>query len=260
MIRSVIVVFAMVVLTACATSPTGRGQLLLFPESQMVQMGQLAFQEVKQKTPVSTNAGMNSYVQCVARAITRVVAPETTWEVTVFKDKSANAFALPGGKIGVNTGMLDVAENQHQLATVIGHEIAHVKANHSNARLSSAYATQAGLSLVELLAGSMTSQKQQLMGLLGLGVQVGILLPYSRGQESEADILGLEYMARAGFNPQESIALWQNMAKQGGQQPPAFLSTHPSHGSRIQQLQRSMPQALEMYRQARAQGRTPDCG
>lgn len=260
MLRSVVVACVMVVaLTACATSPTGRRQLRLFPDNQMAEMGRLAFQEVKQKTPASANARANRYVQCVAQALTRVVAPETSWEVTVFEDRTANAFALPGGKIGVNTGMLDVAQNQHQLATVIGHEIAHVKAHHGNARLSSAYATQAGLSLVELLAGAMTTQKQQVMGLLGLGAQVGILLPYGRSQESEADILGLEYMARAGFDPQESVTLWQNMSRQGGQQPPEFLSTHPSHGSRIQQLQRHMPQALELHRQARAQGRAPDC-
>jgi predicted Zn-dependent protease len=179
--------------------------------------------------------------------------------VTVFQDKSANAFALPGGKIGVYTGLLDVAKNQHQLAAVIGHEIAHVQANHSNARLSTSYATQAGLSLVQVLAGAAGPEKQQLMGLLGVGAQVGVLLPYGRSQESEADVLGIEYMARAGFDPRESVALWQNMSRAGGQQPPEFLSTHPAHGTRIEQLNAHMSKALALYKQAQARGRTPDC-
>jgi predicted Zn-dependent protease len=249
-----------VFLTACATSPTGQTQLQLFPEEQMLEMGQAAYQEIKQQTPISQDPQVNQYVRCVAAAVIQEVEGNTSWEVTVFQDNTANAFALPGGKIGVNTGMLDVAENQHQLATVIGHEIAHVKANHSNARLSASYATQAGLALVQLLTGAASPEKQQLLGLLGLGAQVGVLLPYGRAQESEGDILGLTYMARAGFDPQQSIALWQSMAKAGGPQPPAFLSTHPSHGSRITELRKRMPEAIALSRQARAMGKTPHCG
>jgi len=174
----------------------------------MAEMGQTAYQELKQQTPVSDDPGVKRYVQCVAQNLTGVIERDTAWEVTVFDDKAANAFALPGGKIGVYTGLLDITENQHQLAAVIGHEIAHVQANHSNARISNAYATQAGLTLVQLLTGATGAEKQQLMGLLGLGAQVGVLLPYGRSQESEADTLGLNYMARAGFDPRESIALW----------------------------------------------------
>jgi predicted Zn-dependent protease len=179
--------------------------------------------------------------------------------VTVFQDKAANAFALPGGKIGVNTGLLEVATNPHQLATVIGHEIAHVQAHHGNARMSASYATQAGLTLAQVLAGASSPEKQQLIGLLGAGAQVGVLLPYGRSQESEADRLGLEYMARAGFDPQESVNLWRNMSETSGSQPPEFLSTHPAHGTRIQQLEAQMPTALNLYRQAQAQGKTPNC-
>jgi predicted Zn-dependent protease len=225
----------------------------------MAQMGRAAYQEIKKETPTADNPSVERYVRCVATAITRVVAPDTDWEVTVFKDKSANAFALPGGKIGVHTGMLDVAKNQHQLAAVIGHEIAHVQANHGNARMSTAYATQAGLMLVEVLAGAASPEKKQLMGLLGVGAQVGILLPYGRSQESEADVLGIEYMARAGFDPRQSVELWQNMEKAGGQQPPEFLSTHPAHGTRIEQLNAHMSKALKLYKRAQAQGRTPNC-
>ena len=258
-IRLVLGVFILIGITACATSPTGQPQLHLFPEDQVAEMGKAAYQEIKQKTPISQDAGLNQYVQCVAQAITRVVAPDTSWEVTVFQDKAANAFALPGGKIGVNTGLLEVATNQHQLATVIGHEIAHVQADHGNARMSASSATQTGLALVQIIAGAASPQKQQLIGLLGAGAQVGILLPYGRSQESEADHLGLEYMARAGFNPQESVNLWRNMAEGSGSQPPEFLSTHPSHGTRIEQLEAQMPTALNLYRQAQSQGRTPNC-
>jgi predicted Zn-dependent protease len=253
-------VCVVLMMTACATSPTGQPQLQLFPEDQMAQMGVAAYQEMKQKTPSSQDGGVNAYVRCVADAITRVVAPDTSWEVTVFEDQSANAFALPGGKIGVHTGLLDIAVNQHQLAAVIGHEIAHVEANHSNARLSAAQLSQTGLALAQVLTGATTPVKQQLMGLLGVGVQVGVLMPYGRSQESEADVLGLNYMARAGFDPKESVGLWQNMAKQSSQQPPEFLSTHPSHGTRIDDLQAKMPQAEALYQQAKAQGITPNCG
>jgi predicted Zn-dependent protease len=257
--RIVLSIFTLIGITACASSPTGRPQLQFFPEEQMAEMGTAAYRELKQKTPVSQEPRVNRYVQCVARAITQVVAPEVTWEVTVFRDNTANAFALPGGKIGVNTGLLDVASTPHQLAAVLGHEIGHVQAHHSNARLSASYATQTGLSLAQALVGATTPEKQQLMSLLGLGAQVGVLLPYGRSQESEADLLGLDYMARAGFDPRASINLWQNMARAGGPQAPEFLSTHPSHGTRMKQLQEHMPTALNLYQQARARGQTPNC-
>jgi predicted Zn-dependent protease len=142
---------------------------------------------------------------------------------------------------------------------VIGHEVAHVQANHANARISTAYATQAGLALAQVLAGTGSTEKQQLMGLLGVGAQVGVLLPYGRSQESEADILGLEYMARAGFDPRQSIDLWQNMARASRGQPPEFLSTHPSHNTRIEQLNAQMSKALALYEQARARGQGARC-
>lgn len=257
--RALVGLLMAVAMAACTSSPTGRPQLHLFPEDQMAEMGRAAYQEIKQQTPVSRDSSVNRYVQCVAQAITRVVGSDTNWEVTVFQDKSANAFALPGGKIGVNTGLLDVAVNQHQLATVIGHEIAHVEAQHGNSRMSAAQVSQTGLALAQVLAGTPSPAKAQLLGLLGVGVQVGVLLPYGRSQESEADVLGLNYMARAGFDPRESVTLWQNMSKGSSQQPPAFLSTHPAHGTRINQLQANMPQALELYQQARARGNTPKC-
>lgn len=258
--RACVAAAAVCVITACATSPLGYTQLRLFSEEQMAQMGTLAFQEMKTQTPPSRDARANRYVSCVASAITRELrGGPGRWEVQVFNQDDPNAFALPGGKIGVHTGMLKVAENQNQLAAVIGHEVAHVLAQHANARVSSAYAAEAGLALVNVLAGAASPQKQQLLALLGLGTQVGVLLPYGRAQESEADLLGLDLMAHAGFDPRESVQLWKNMARAGGGQPPEFLSTHPSGRTRISDLNNRMPRALTLYEQARAQGRSPDC-
>jgi predicted Zn-dependent protease len=250
-------VIGLAVLAGCATSPTGRTQLMLLPESELNQMGRQAFTNIKEETPVESATTTNNYVQCVAQAITREVGG--TWEVVVFKDDSANAFALPGGKIGVNTGLLKVAENQDQLATVLGHEVAHVLAHHANERVSQTFAVEQGLGLISAIASPQSGTGQTLMGLLGVGAQYGILMPYSRVQESEADIHGLDLMARAGFDPRASIQLWKNMSRAGGGQPPEFLSTHPSHSTRISDLAARLPTALALRNQAQQRGRRPSC-
>lgn len=247
------------ILSACATSPTGRKQLKLFPSSHIESMGVTTWAQLQEKTPSSTNRRSNAYVSCVSNAVLNGANIGGQWEVNVFDDEAVNAFALPGRKIGVYTGILKVAKNQHQLAAVIGHEIAHVTADHGNERVSVAFATQSGLQLAQVMAGNDSPEKQQLFGLLGVGAQVGILLPYGRAQESESDIVGLEYMARAGFDPRQSVNLWQNMAKASKGQPPEFLSTHPGHDTRIAKLKAHMPKVMKLYNQARAQGRIPDC-
>ena len=243
--------------TGCATSPTGRSQLVLMPDSQMDQMGLQAFTNIKDETPVEKSRTTNKYVQCVGKAITREVGGN--WEIVVFRDDAANAFALPGRKIGVNTGLLKVAENQHQLATVLGHEVAHVLSQHSNERVSQQFAVEQGLGLVNAVASPQSATGQTLMGLLGVGAQYGILLPYSRVQESEADILGLDLMAKAGFDPRESVKLWVNMGTAGGGQPPEFLSTHPSDRTRISGLKAHMAVALNLQNKAKQQGKRPAC-
>ncbi|WP_136066538.1 M48 family metallopeptidase [Modicisalibacter radicis] len=245
-------------LAACSQTPTGRSQLTLFSDEEIDQMGEQSFAQYQQQLP--TVGGQTAdYVQCVAQAITRAADIGESWEVKVFKDDSANAFALPGGHIGVNTGLLDVAENQDQLATVIGHEVAHVLAHHANERVSTQAATQTGLSVLQSAAGIESQGGQQLMGLLGMGAEYGIIKPFSRKQESEADGLGLELMAQAGFDPRASVELWQNMSANSQGQPPVWMSTHPSHGQRIDGLQGQMDRALAAYQQARADGRTPSC-
>lgn len=244
-------------LAACATSPTGRNQLKLFGGQKMAAMGDQSYAQLKQKTPIDNNAADNRFVMCVAHAITAVPgvsqAADGPWEVTVFKSDEINAFALPGGNIGVYSGLLPVTENGSQLAAVIGHEVGHVLAGHGNERMSEQYATQGGLTVLSafLGGGAGGASGQAIMSALGVGAQVGILLPFSRAQESEADLIGLELMARAGFDPRQSVKLWQNMdAASKGQQPNEFVSTHPSNANRIQALQAHMNNAMQIYQNA----------
>ena len=232
----------LMLVTACTSSPTGRQQLLLFSESNMNKLGEQSFEQIKRDQTLSKNIAVNNYVTCVANSITKHVPKQagfSEWEVVVFESDEVNAFALPGGKIGVYTGLLKVAQNQDQLATVIGHEIAHVLAQHSNERLSQTQLANAGLQVTSIALESSEYKEYQktTMAALGIGVQYGLLLPYGRSQESEADMVGLDLMSKAGYDPHQSVALWQNMSKASqGKQPPELLSTHPSHGTRIGDL------------------------
>ena len=257
MLKKIITVsLTTLILVSCVTSPLGRKQLSFMPADQMSTMGVEAFSQMKQETPIETNSNTNNYVTCIANALIQVSDNETEWEVVVFEDDTANAFALPGGKIGVHTGLLKIAENQHQLAAVIGHEIGHVLANHSNERVSQEFVLSQGLALVQSLSNIQSPMGKQLVGLLGVGAQYGIILPYSRTHESEADEMGLYFMAKAGFKPQESVTLWQNMSAGSESQPPEFASTHPSHDTRISKLNEAMGQAQQLYKQA---ANKPNC-
>ncbi|NGY05555.1 M48 family metallopeptidase [Solimonas terrae] len=248
---------AALLLSACAVSPTGRHQLRLVSDSEVSQMGVTAFQQLKDKTPVTKDPRESAFVQCVAHALTAQVPNSAltpaSWEVQVFDSKEINAFALPGGKIGVYTGLLKVATTQAQLAAVLGHEISHVLAGHSASRVSNQMASQFGAVLISAGTGLPADA-------IGAGAQYLVLLPFSRGDESEADILGMDLMARAGFDPEQAITLWQNMSKQAGQTPPELLSTHPSNATRIADLQKNLPKDIPIYEQARAAGRKPNCG
>lgn len=246
---------AALVAAGCATSPLGRKRLLLFSDSEISQLGVASFEKIKGEQTVDSNPVLEARVRCVADAITGRLEGGR-WEIVVFRADDPNAFALPGRKIGVNSGIFRAAHNPDQLATVLGHEVAHVVSQHANERISTAFAAQSGLQLLGALAGP---QQQQLLALLGLGAQVGVLLPYDREQESEADLLGLDLMADAGFDPRQSLELWHNMAALGGEAPPEFLSTHPAHDTRIRDLSARMPQALARMQAARAHGRVPQC-
>jgi predicted Zn-dependent protease len=249
----------MALLAACATSPLGRQQLAFVPDEQMATMGAQAFDQVRAEKEEVSGTAQSRLVQCVAGAVTDALEEgPADWDVTLFRDDAANAFALPGGKIGVFTGLLDVAKSPDQLAAVIAHEVAHVIAKHPNERVSTNYAAQVGLDLLEAFGD--LGQRPALMSLLGIGTQVGVLLPFNRKQESEADLYGLDLMARAGFDPRAAAEFWRNMEQTGGNGPPEFLSTHPSGSSRIRDLKGRIPDALPLYEKARAAGRRPDCG
>lgn len=240
----------------CATTYTGRKQLAFLPDNTMNEMGVQAFTDMKKQVPADRDAGLNEYVDCVANAII-ARAPKTqgsppSWEIVVFKDDTANAFALPGGKIGVHTGILKVAQTPGQLAAILGHEVAHVLLRHSNERASQTLLAQGAMDLASISTSNMNSgQRQAVMGALGAGAQLGVLLPFSRKHESEADQVGQQIMADAGFDPSQSILLWKNMARaSGGQAPPEFLSTHPANETRIRNLKDELPASMKRYEAA----------
>jgi len=245
------------ILSACSTTPTGRSQVAFMPDDQIDGMGLQAFSELKKEKKMSQNTRENEFVRCIAAAITREVGGN--WEVIVFEDNTLNAFALPGSKIGVHTGLVDLVDNQDQLASVIGHEVGHVLAKHSNERLSQKVGAQVGISLIAAVAAPQTELGRSAMGLLGVGAQYGLIMPFSRLHESEADEIGLELMAKAGFNPAESVTLWQKMAQASQGQPAEFMSTHPSHETRIHDLQKRLPEATALMQKARAAGKNPSC-
>jgi predicted Zn-dependent protease len=254
------------VVSACSTTMTGRKQLTLISEDKMDAMGIAAFSSLKAQGKLSQDPGVNDYVICVARAILEVIPAEHQpddgrWEVLVFEDNTPNAFALPGSKIGVHSGMLEVAVTPGQLAAVLGHEVSHVLLRHGNERMSQSILADATVNAASVAAGTAVPQYQEMIvGGLGVGAQFGVLLPFSRKHESEADEVGQMFMAQAGFHPAEAITLWQNMAQQqGGDAPKQWQSTHPSDMTRIQKLQANLPAAMQVYEMAGAAGKGPSC-
>ena len=241
-------------LSSCATSPLGRHQLKIFPNASLVKMGVNSFDGMKKETPLSTNKKQIKLTQCVANAITKHVSKSVfsgSWEVQVFDSEQVNAFALPGGKIGVYSGLLKVAKTPAQLAAVIGHEVGHVIAEHGNERMSASVMTQYGMEFTrEILQSQGVEHSDKWLEVAGIGTQVLLVLPYGRSHESEADLIGLDLMAKAGFEPQASVQLWQNMAKVSGKRQVELLSTHPAPDTRIAQLSQRMPSANQLYSNA----------
>jgi predicted Zn-dependent protease len=250
-------------LAACATttSSTGRRQYVGgVSEQQLNQLGAQAFVEAKSKGPLSNDAKQNAYVRCVVNALTRQLpaqARSVGWETAVFANSEPNAFALPGGKVGVNTGIFTVAKNQDQLAAVLAHEIGHVVERHHDERITRQMGASGAVQLLGALAGDYGALATQGGSLLA---QTGFLLPGSRAQETEADVVGQRLMAEAGFDPAQAVNLWQNMIAAGGGRPPEWLSTHPNPQSRIQELRNRAGTLTPAYQQARASGRIPKCG
>ena len=233
-------------LAACNTTGDGLG-IQLVPESQVQQMAAQSWQQLRQQEKVSDNTAFQRRANRISSRVLRASRRDPgAWEVVVFEDDQLNAFALPGGKIGIYEGMMRLADSDAELAAVIGHEIAHNTEKHAVSRVNSQAATQLGITLASTLIGG--EQQRSVAGLLGMGAQFGFLLPHNRGQELEADRLGLVYMARAGYNPDAAVTFWQKMSRQGGSRPPAFLSTHPAPEQRIDQIRSLLPEARQIYR------------
>ena len=232
------------VVGACETAPvTGRNQLILMPEQEARQMGLRAYQQILDESTISDREDYNRRVETVGRRIAAVSgAPDLAWEFTVIEDETPNAFALPGGKVGVHTGLFKVVENDDQLAAVMAHEVAHAIARHGAERMSQQVLLEGGLQGLGAATGSAGTVQ-----IAAAAAKLGIILPYSRNQEAEADHIGLIYMARAGYDPRAAIELWKNFDALGGDRPPEFVSTHPSPGSRIERLNKVMPEAIDIY-------------
>lgn len=243
--------------SCCDTVPvTGRHQLNLISAGQEMQLGLTSFNQLKQTTPISHDPAANALVQKVGKRIAAVTStdmPNAHWEFVVFESPEANAFCLPGGKVGVYTGILPITKDEAGLATVIGHEVSHAVARHGAERMSEAMLEEMG---GQVLGASLSSYDPRMQAAAqvayGLTTQLGRELPHSRAQESEADHIGLIYMARAGYDPQAAVRFWQRFMQynqqQGGNKTPVFLRTHPLDETRIRQLQQWLPAAQAQFR------------
>jgi len=243
----------LLVVVGCTTVPyTNRSRFMMVSESEESELGLSAYQEVLSKEKILNDPESTRLVQRVGRAIAQVAnKPDFAWEFTIIDDPATvNAFALPGGKVAVYSGLFAVAQDEAGLATVIGHEVAHALARHGAERMSQGMGLQilgAGVAIAS--SGQSAGVQQAVMQAYGLGAQVGVMLPFSRHMESEADYIGLMLMAQAGYDPSVSIGLWERMgALAEGQRPPEFLSTHPTSDTRIAQLREWMPEAQEHFR------------
>lgn len=257
----------LVSLSGCETNPyTGRSQFLMTSVSQEMQMGAQAYGQVKNDPKMKQSQDPRE-IEPVKRVAAHIIeaakrskyaemAQQFQWEVTVFKDdKTANAFALPGGKIAVYTGIFPMAKTEAGLAAVMGHEVVHALARHGAERMSQGEAANIGVQVLGAAAGIGTGNAalgQATMAALGAGAQVGVLLPFSRKHESEADYIGILLAADAGYDPRESVVLWERMSRSGGGAPAEFMSTHPSNETRIDQLKQWMPEAMAIYQSRHA--------
>lgn len=253
----------LLVAAACTTVPiTGRRQLSLIPADTMLSMSYQQYDEFLKKHELSSDQQAVDMVKDVGRNIADAVETymkrhgmkeqvgHFNWEFHLVKDDAANAWAMPGGKVVVYTGILPITKNRTGLAVVMGHEIAHAVANHGNERMSQGLLAQfGGIALAEAMSTKPQAVQQLWMAAYGLGAQVGVILPYSRLQEKEADRLGLVFMAMAGYDPRAAVDFWQRMAaKKDGKSPPEFLSTHPADQTRIAHIKQMIPEAMRYYR------------
>lgn len=253
--KSVISFFIMLLFVlSCARVPyTERQQFMTVSESEDARIGETTFEQIKAESRLSSDPRLNAVIKETGQRIAAAAdKPEYQWEFIVIEDKSANAFALPGGKVAFYTGIMPVARDEAGIATVMGHEVAHVLARHGAERLSQSQILNIGqAALMVALIGKSPVATEAVMQAYGLGAQVGVLLPYSRKHEAEADKIGLILMAKAGYDPRQSVEFWKRMSEQfKGPRAPELLSTHPNDQSRIEELEAFIPTAMEYYNDA----------
>ncbi len=251
LLAAVFVLFRYVTAEQHVNPETGERHRVGMSLEQEAALGAQGYQQVLAEAQVLTSGPEVELVTRVARRLAKATGEagsKLEWEAAVLRSPEANAFCLPGGKIAVYTGILPICANDAGLAAVMGHEMAHATGRHGAQRVFQQQSMQALLTGASFSMSDMDyGSRQTLMGLIGAGAQYGVLLPFSRDHESDADEVGLLYMARAGYDPREAVVFWQRMEAAGGKNPPEFASTHPSHGTRIAQLQTWMPKALEIY-------------
>jgi predicted Zn-dependent protease len=233
-------------LVACGKNSAGRNQFNLVSDDEMNAMGDQAYADIIQNSQLSRDQGLNAEIRRIGENIAVASGESFDWQFSVIAEDQANAFCLPGGKVAVYTGILPIAQNSAALAAVLGHEVAHATLRHSSERMSQDLILQTGLSLL-----SITFANSQYQGIIaaamGIGSTYGVTLPFSRYHESEADRVGLQYMARAGYDPREAIGLWERMGALDESRPPEFLSTHPDPKSRAKDLEKHMKDAIALY-------------
>jgi predicted Zn-dependent protease len=235
-------------IVGCVTTPvSNRSALILVPFAQELSLGAQSYNEILSKEKVSQNLRLNQMIQRVGKRLAAVShMPDLDWEFKVIESSQQNAFALPGGKVAFYTGIMQVCKNESGVATVMGHEIAHAIARHGAQRMTQQMLIT-GLMSAASISMSDSKSKALILGAFGLGVNYGLTLPFSRSNESEADEIGITYMAKAGYDPNEAIKFWTRFQNSKGEQPPEFMSTHPSDGTRIQGLTELLPNALKEY-------------
>jgi predicted Zn-dependent protease len=242
---------ATLLLVACQTvQQTGRSQFIIVSDAQELQLGQDAYKDTLQKSRVSTRSDWQAQLRRVGQRIAAAAErPEFQWEFNVIQGKEVNAFALPGGKVAFWEGIMPVAQDDNGIAVIMGHEVAHALARHGAERMSQSMGAEVLGQIISLGVGQVSPAiKDEVLQAYGVGANVGLLLPWGRTQESEADRIGLTLMAKAGYDPANAIAFWQRMAKIAGDKPPQFLSTHPSDETRISQIREWLPEARAFYR------------
>jgi len=258
---ALLIAAALLVATSCATvAVSGRKQLNLVPDSEMLSMSNQQYAQFLQENKKGTDATQNAMVERVGKRIQAAVegyAKETNrtadlegyaWEFNVVESDQVNAWCMPGGKVVFYTGILPVCQDENGIAVVMGHEVAHAVARHGSERMSQQLLLQMGGSALSAAVKTHPQETQQLwMGAFGAGAQYGVMLPFGRAQESEADRLGLVFMARAGYDPSHAVTFWQRMSQAGGEKPPEFMSTHPSDEARIKKIKEELPEAMKQY-------------